>query len=682
MASSPSRRKFAPEPIETSTRSSAKRTAAGTAVSNTPPRDESTASIKDCSSPTKKFKPEPVETTTRSRRKQEQGEPDQDIIKKSETPDKPRKKFAPEPVETSTRSRRGKAGKEEEPETPPDVVKKKKKFAPQPIEGSTTRRRRRATVDEDEEKHAQSDPGESPRLAPPRSVSPKKFSPELLETARGSYKRSLPVRPFSALPPHLRALAPGTASIPEGPSQSALDTLESKFSAAALAKRHHADRRHSYVAPDLPDVLSDESEQEESDVPSLSATPSASSDETVESRRNKSPHPVHDDLNVDHLSLEAHEKALREQAMAAYINENKHEPVNHFGIDDEEDDVPVRRGKLSGSAGIDVSTFRRDSAVELDWHMAEMRKHHAELDKLKQNLKNDTAGASRFSAAALAMRHDLAKKKEDGEQRGHGMKQMQDAASPPMLGGDIVFPRSISPKMTRLTPDQVPVPRKAGREPEEATESDCNLWGAKIEVSQGGNAGLWMGMCQKGDEETRPPPPAMRSGIMTPAVEGENPLEVGSAGKAHGKFGHGLGFAPLSPPQNTVDDFAESLDKKLNQQQEIEKEFSDGMVTQVYNYLSLGYPVLAWKFDMELAKISRISIEELRKDDERADAKGYVGAPEGEGISEQCAALDGKCARWTALKFYVQEWARQVPQMGDKEREDWGVRGRRGSWAF
>ena len=681
MASSPPRRKFAPEPIETSTRSSAKRTAAGTTVSNTPPRDESPASIKDCPSPTKKLKPEPVETATRSRRKQEQGEHDQDGSKKIDTPDKPRRKFAPEPVETSTRSRRGKAGKEEEPETPPDVVKKKK-FAPQPIEGSITRRRRRATADEDEEKHAQPDPGESPRIAPTRSLSPRKFSPELLETARGSYKRSLPVRPLSALPPHLRALAPGRASIPEDSSQAASNAPESKFSAAVLAKRHHAERRRSYVAPDLPDVQSDESEEEESEVPSLSATPSASSDETVESRRNKSPDPVHDDLNLDDLSLEAHEKALREQAMAAYVNENKHEPVNHFGIDDEEDDVPVRRGKLSGTGGIDVSTFRRDSAVELDWHMAEMRKHHAELDKLKQNLKNDTAGASRFSAAALAMRHDLAKKKEDGEQRGHGMKQMQDAASPPMLGGDIVFPKSISPKMTRLTPDQVPVPRKAGREPEKVTESDYNLWSTNIEVSQGGSGGLWMGMCQKGEEESRPPPPAMRSGIMTPAVEGENAVGTATPGKGQGKFGHGLGFAPLSPPRNTIDEFAESLDKKLNQQQEMEKEFSDSMVTQVYNYLSLGYPVLAWKFDMELSKISRISVEDLRKDDERADAKGYVGAPEGQGISEQCAALDGKCARWTALKFYIQEWARQVPQMGDKEREDWGVRGRRGSWAF
>jgi hypothetical protein len=247
----------------------------------------------------------------------------------------------------------------------------------------------------------------------------------------------------------------------------------------------------------------------------------------------------------------------------------------------------------------------------------------------------------------------------------------------------MVFPMSISPKHTRLTPDQVPVPRKTCDVQEEVVEGDSKLWCAKIGISNQAGDGLWMGMCQKGEEEARSPPTPMRSGIVTPAVEMKDPMGSNSPGKSkpHGRFGHGMGFLPLTPPRSTQDVFVESLGKKLSAEQEIDREFHSGVITQVYNYLSLGYPSLAHKFDAELSKISRISIEELRRDDDLVDAKGYVGAPEGHGL-DIGGACEGKCARWTALRLYVHEWARQTPAMANKEREDWGVRARRGSWAF
>jgi hypothetical protein len=121
----------------------------------------------------------------------------------------------------------------------------------------------------------------------------------------------------------------------------------------------------------------------------------------------------------------------------------------------------------------------------------------------------------------------------------------------------------------------------------------------------------------------------------------------------------------------------------LHVENEIDNEFNDAFVTQIYNYLSLGYPSLARKFDGELSKISRVSIEDLRRDDQMTNAKGYVGAPEGDG-AEDNEVTGGRCARWTALRLYVREWARQQPGMADHKTglDAWGVRARRGSWAI
>jgi hypothetical protein len=87
-----------------------------------------------------------------------------------------------------------------------------------------------------------------------------------------------------------------------------------------------------------------------------------------------------------------------------------------------------------------------------------------------------------------------------------------------------------------------------------------------------------------------------------------------------------MGFLPITPPRSAQDVFTESLDKKLNAEQEIEKEFHSGVITQIYNYLSLGYPSLAHKFDVELSKISRIPVEELRRDDDLVDGAEILRA--------------------------------------------------------
>lgn len=732
MSTSPPLRRFMPEPLEISFRSLAKRRApdalesqplwqmskSPTDVVKTPldhievtskGRRFSPQPVEESTKTSRKFKPEPVETTSRSRHKQEPQEasshheqaiPSTAAQGSTNKPDaQPAHKFTPRPVETTTRSSRKFAPEPVETtkrtrRAPPEVdntdtaatatkkkKKKKKKGLPEPVETTTAKRHGQRSIIEEEAEEEEQDDADSEHSAalqsPSRKTSgSKKYSPELLETARGSYKRG---QPLSAVSAHLREGPVPSA----GHAHSSSDAQESRFSAAALAKRHHQDRQHSYIAPHLPPVASDSSE-EDSDLPSLSATPSASSEDTLDRLPSRARQQDDEPPDIRKLSVGSQEKLLREQAMAAYINEKPHEPVEHYAIDLEDEGPPVRPGQLSGNNGIDPTTFRRDSAVDLDWHLSEMRKHHSQLEALKKNLKDNTAGASRFSAAALASRRARGAKKLDGtRQQGLGLAEMRNAASPPMLGDDFVFPMSVSPKHTRLTPDQVPVPRKTADVQEEVAQGEPKLWCPTISISNQAGGGLWMGMCHKGDEEPHSPPSPMRSGIVTPAVEMKDPMGSSTPGKSksHGRFGHGLGFLPLTPPRSVHDVFTESLDKKLSAEQEIEKEFHSGVITQVYNYLSLGYPSLAHKFDAELSKISRIPIEELRRDDDLADAKGYVGAPEGHGLDID-GACEGKCARWTALRLYVHEWARQTPAMASKEREDWGVRARRGSWAF
>ncbi|KAL8863844.1 MAG: hypothetical protein Q9198_010291, partial [Flavoplaca austrocitrina] len=63
---------------------------------------------------------------------------------------------------------------------------------------------------------------------------------------------------------------------------------------------------------------------------------------------------------------------------------------------------------------------------------------------------------------------------------------------------------------------------------------------------------------------------------------------------------------------------------------------------------------------------------------------GYVGAPEGTGCDLR-GVQEGQCERWTALRLYIFEWAKQQPQMGIRDgaaNEDWGARARKGSWAL
>lgn len=595
-------------------------------------------------------------------------------------------RFGPEPIESATKSARKK-----EAGAPEDYQSQQtgKLFVPDPVE-TTVRRRRKQRTEEDP------DPPLSYKQTASQSSNgmsgARKFSPELIETARGSFKRgegspkascSQTTAHPTAVPQYLRPpLAPRNS--PCHSSEEVPQIHESRYSAASLAKRQT--RQHSFLVPELPCIESDSSD-ENSVVPSLSTSPSVSSEESSHEQRMEGIQEVHDSgLQGYMLSLaaQAAEKQLREQAMAAYPNEHVHEPVHHFAAEDS--DGESFAGSLKADNGVDPRTFRRESG--LDWHMKEMRRHHAQLEEAKKALKEDTAGQSRFSAGALLARHKMHATKVVGKpQKEVGLAEMRSAASPPMLGDDLVFSLSVSPKMTRCDVDQIPVPRTDGHVESKNETGEAKLWSANVGVQNSPGVGLWMGLCQRKEGNGRSPPTPVRSGLRTPAVDADYANR--EAGLQHGRAlipqGHNLLPPPASPGSSHNDLFTASVDLKLNKElgvdQQIQQEFHNGFVTQIYNYLSLGYPSLAHKFDDELSKISRIPVHELRKDDDRADAKGYVGAPEGEGLDED-SVKSGKCARWTALRLYIHEWARQQPGMADAPPDDWGVRARRGSWAF
>ena len=475
---------------------------------------------------------------------------------------------------------------------------------------------------------------------------------------------------------------------------------ESKFSSSKLAEKQ--ERNHSFRVPDLPVIPSQSgTESNESSLPSLSTSPSAESDETEQGAKKKKRknQARRESQNAEWsgylLSLAAKnaEKQLREQVLAAYPNEHAHEPVDHYAIDRdsfEDDGVEVGVGKLSVDGPAEEVADRspaghhrhRDSAAGFD--LAEMRHHWEKLEQSRTDQKaTDTGelGRRRSTRKALKEAENAYKDAEVagatskniiGWQKENEMKPMQKAASPPMAGQNLKFPKCESPQATRLDVHQFPGVKKSDVA---ETRQHTGLWtpggGASRKSSV---SGLWNGVCNINNQEVVIPPKIIQTGLLTPTHDRSDPLS--SKNDGHRQL-------PPSPPNSQEE--TSHLDSILRREQSIEQELNDTFVSQVYNYLSLGYPSLARKFDLELSKITRVSVEDLRKDDERCNAKGYVGAPEGTGTDPR-GVMEGnqKCERWCALKVYVKEWARQQPEMGPVEEIEggWGAVGRKGSWAI
>ncbi|GAB7343622.1 hypothetical protein MBLNU457_1618t1 [Dothideomycetes sp. NU457] len=666
-------RRLAPQPIETSQKSSKKDAVEeGKEVSPKAPR---------------KFAVQPVEESTKSSK--------QNGTK--ETPERPTiRKFAPEPVEQTTSSSK----------KPDDSSKPKSRFSPQPFETSSTSSRNTSPPEE---------PG-SPKSAPAK---PKRsFAPQLIDTSSRTRKSSdapkaLPITLKTDVTPSHKVKADGTPIFerPESPNKTRPTPLTT-FLLPHERRRDRADshgsrQRHSFISPDLDTIESSESEP--SNPPSLSTSPSSEMESPLTGDLDMYKHATRIRESIDEgfsqyfLQLEAKraEIKMREQALAAFANSDYHEPVEHY-VDEEDDsdemDMDDRPATWEGHDEEDeylppaLKTFRRDT-TKYNWELQEMKQHHESMEQEKAAMK--TTAKREATTPSPWWKPDTS---EPGRTGDHEYSQMMDRARPPMLGRDLKFPRSTSPEPARfdVTQGSANLLTSMCYLTEQSEGSFTNpktadgLWGLSTpKNSHGGSGmgeegGLWGGFCVNTNEETPGllSVPSGPTGLMTPApLEKGNPFEMSQPPTPRGMH--------LRPDDASMN----RMDSVLNSEREIdqlmETEFNDTFITQVFNYLSLGYPSLARPFDEELSKIAKVPLSELRHDDKVAKSmpKGYIRLGDDfegrdDGRDQELNTSDPP-ARWKALKSYIREWVRQEKGMVTMESfGGFGTAPRRGSWAW
>ncbi|KAF1837514.1 hypothetical protein BDW02DRAFT_543856 [Decorospora gaudefroyi] len=653
--------------------------------------------------PPRRFKVEPIETTVTSSKDKPQAE-------QSERP-KPRG-FAPQPIETTMAS--SKTSRKFAPEPIETTNKTNRRFAPEPLETTSRKSREKFAKEWDEQisptAKFKADPmetasGGSPKLKSCMKRPPKKFAPQLIETAQRSRKAgdSTPTlypsdkteaTPDDVISPR-KARILGITPIPPTNtptfdiSQNPL-FLEIQRNASPLARRrsYFSSSQHSFRVPDLDPIESSESEA--SSPPSPTESPPCTSDHSFMYKEATRRRESVDDRSSGYLlqlAAKAAEKQLREQAMAAFPNSDFHEPVNHYV------DHDIEGSELSAEEDHE----RGPSYSEVNWELETMRKFRENQDAEKEKQKQTQHAKPAFSPFGnpAGFLDAATAKKFANERRDPELERQRREARPPMLGSDIKFPRCHSPEPSRFDPTQgcdavrtamcyLSEQSKAASEKGESlwcgagngrqTSTTPSLWNSANSRSSS-TQGLWGGFCvNAGDKSPRGP-----SGLLTPHNEKPNPMSPCPT--------PAMSLLPPTPPASSsgttfgATDFS-GIDEKLAIEQSITEDFGDDFVTQVYNYLSLGYPSMARPFDAELSKISNTPISELRQDDHLASSRGYIRLGR-DGNLKNTEITEETCMRWRALRIYIQEWARQHPNMA--EDEFMGARGtavRKGSWAL
>ncbi|KAF2467582.1 uncharacterized protein BDR25DRAFT_234342 [Lindgomyces ingoldianus] len=662
------------------------------------------------STPPRRVEVEPVETTVKF----------SNGHTRSQTESlKPRRRFPPELVEITTKYSRRLA-----PEPVGTTERSSRRLAPQPVEttvksccnkdtqqltGNTGRRFKPEPI-ETIASSSRKQEGDRPRIVEQSSSKlkeeeqkrePRRFAPQLIETAKRSRKAGdtnpaiLPSDKTEAIPgdstqslkkTRIQPAPAPPENTPIAPTTQNPLFLEIERGCSPLLRRRLSSRsstrsHHSFRVPELDPIESSESDG--SNPPSPSTSPSVTSDHSYMYKEATRMRESVDDRVSGYLlelAARAAEKQLREQAMAAFPNDEHHEPVDHF-IDRDQSESEQ-----------DIKRRRESSYTEVNWELVAMQRHREKREQQQASEKekkkkreaqiNKPWGNAAAFFDASSNNNIVGGWQKDGE-----LDQMRKGARPPMLGGDIRFPRCPSPEPARFDPTQGSHALKSAMcyltEQSQQAENGEGLWCGQDKPSKGpslwSNAGsrppsrngLWGGCCVNSGLT----PPRGPTGILTPKVENDNPLDTPHSTPA-------LAQLPPTPPASNPD--IASIDEKLATELTIEEEFGDDFVTQVYNYLSLGYPSIACTFDEELARISRIEVSELRQDDHLATSRGYIrlgedGNLKGVGITEET------CVRWRALRVYIHEWARQQPRMvagGDTTAQAIGTAARRGSWAF
>ncbi|MCJ1439256.1 hypothetical protein MMC27_008648 [Xylographa pallens] len=619
------------------------------------------------------------------------------------------RKFAVEPVEISTKSNRSNSPRGESPYAPSHA----RRFVTQ-VEESSIKSTRKGVASLSTPPASPNPSYQTPSISSTATASQttrkrhSRFTPQLIETTRRSRrtgdtvsatvstdKTDLSPNDSVYLPRKLR-LSPKSLPLNASGHMSIVDTHDSPLSSSRFSSFNlgrHAPRHTSFIVPHLDPIQSqpDSEESNESTCPSLSTSPSVSSGEKELYKHTSRIRESCDDRFSGYLlalAARAAEKQFREQAMAAYPNENLHEPVDHFAIDREsdtsEDETGI--GVMPRDAREDQMIYRRESAA--GWSIVEMRRHQDALEQQKKRQEATQQPKFTWGSKNEALQTttlDGGKDKDTSEvpgptnrdqgatQQGIGLDRMRSAASPPMLGQDLMFPLCRSPQQTRIDATQHPTSRLEG---EFHFRTHRGLWTPDDTRSrQNSTGGLWHGVCAASNQTLLFPSKVLPTGLMTPRCDQDDPF-FKVVVETHDQ--------PPSAATHSAELENIGIYDVLSAQQSIDKEFHDGFITQLYNYLSLGYPSLARKYDSELSKISKVPLGEIRQNDSRANTKGFIGAPEGSGC-EASDARDGQCGRFKALRLYVEEWAKQQSGMmppDEGAHGGWGVRARKGSWAI
>lgn len=685
-------RKFNVEPIETTTSSSRQsqeeRSTSSTTssrrftpqvleTSHTSSRDRD--ETKEKSGP-RRFTPEVVETTHGTKRKASNGPP---------------RKFVPELMETTSSSRHNS-------QSDRDASSQPRKFAPILIDSASRSRRT--------------------HISTPKTVSRTEdgFALHAREHRRHITGTQTPAEPV--LDHDGDIIVGNNGDTPGNFDLSAqlrrqIQPYDGHRSGPLLTSQ----RTHSFRLPDLETIESSGSSAENSSPSSPTSSAGQDSPYTLsESSLNAMNHATRKRESVDEtfsrylLELQARkvQQRIQEEALlAAFPNSDFHQPVQHYMDNDgdsddmefEIEDRPVTYGPDDDL--VEMTTRRRES-TSVSWEQLEMQRH---AEKRQQEANSSRITAKKPTESPWWNPNTVYGLEPPSTE----MRSMLNRARPPMLGRSLVFPRCRSPDPARfdVTQGSTTLRKQMSQQTSAEPSQDAGLWqAAPAKTAQPSGLfkspapsttslkGLWGGCCVADKNKTSSlAPPLGPTGLMTPRPEtdrpNENPFETAFANPAPGAS-DSTKIVLRTPPTPTSIHKGQvgQIDSMLNEQQELdnlmEKDYPDAFVTQVYNYLSLGYPSLARPFDAELSKITGVSMADLRGDDKKAKqtSKGYIRlGPDfegggGEGMTEQ------DCARWRALRLYVREWVRQEKNMvhadGPLANFGLGTGARRGSWAI
>ncbi|KUJ15158.1 uncharacterized protein LY89DRAFT_670662 [Mollisia scopiformis] len=636
----------------------------------------------------RRFSPTPVETTVKKIRR-----------------------FAVEPVETTTRSSKKEEAPVENESTAEkkDAAPAKRRFAPEPVETTFKSNRHAANPLPTPEPTPVSIPEDSPDEETPKPR--RKFVPELIETTKRS-KRAGDTRP-ATLPTDKTDLTPGVPNIYTRPKRKVprppvvpippdntpnsssvnIQTIPPLPPRRQPSMRPHPNTRRSTrqnsFQPELEAIPSDSNSEENSEdedgTPSLTGSYGSSEDSQMRLQLARTRESCDDRFSGYLLALaaKAAEKQLREQALAAFPNESMHEIVEHFydreieGASDEETVEGV--GLLIDDP--QLSVIRRKS-TEVGWAAKEMQAHQEKLNRLREDETHKKVAAEAtqpsfkdpFWTNGMTVKNAAFARGEEpvDAQKEAELARMRSAASPPMLGGDLKFRMCPSPKATKFETDQ-----RMDIQPNRS-DTGGGLWGGYCVADEPGvflspNTMKGPALIQTPRNETHSDPFSSAFASEIPGAGAKSP------NKANG-HAHEGGVRMLAG----LDERLKAEVTRSKVEDALLQEFDDTFVTQVYNYLSLGYPSLARQYDEELARISRISELELRVDDQKKNVKGHIGLSNAHTSNGKVEKEEVHCTRWKALRFYILEWARQHPSMsnGAMGPSAWGVRARRGSWAI